>query len=365
MNKKYQNPVLAAGKENQMAASNAPRSGGPTGHPSSSADIKRLLNTAKIKSEPREPAVQAIKVENVSSSSGSKEASSFGVPAATSTFREDIAPEKKGQQKRIWCLADFDIGRALGRGKFGNVYLAREKQTMFVVALKVLFKKQIKSLNVEHQVRREIEIQAHLRHPNILRLYGYFHDDDRIYMILEYAPRGTLYMAQQKMPENRFSEKDTAVFIHSLASALIYLHDKQIIHRDLKPENLLLGFNNQLKIADFGWSVIEQSSKRTTICGTLDYLPPEMVQGQSHDKNVDIWCLGVLCYELLVGKAPFLAPNYNETYLKISKCQYTIPDFVSKSAANLISKLLVLRPDRRLPLAGVLKHPWIMVYNEQ
>lgn len=99
-----------------------------------------------------------------------------------------------------------------------------------------------------------------------------------IYVLMIYCLPGTLYMAQQKMPDKRFTEKDTAVFIHSLASALIYLHEKQIIHRDLKPENLLLGFNNQLKIADFGWSVIEQSSKRTTICGTLDYLPPEMVR---------------------------------------------------------------------------------------
>ena len=302
---------------------------------------------------------------------GSTVENKFGAaPLVPSTFNNNnndgqVANDGKSQPtRRTWCLADFDIGRALGRGKFGNVYLAREKQTMFVVALKVLFKKQIKSLNVEHQVRREIEIQSHLRHPNILRLYGYFHDADRIYMILEYAPRGTLYMAQQKMPDKRFSEKDTAVFIHSLASALIYLHEKQVIHRDLKPENLLLGFNNQLKIADFGWSVIEPNSKRTTICGTLDYLPPEMVQGDSHDKNVDIWCLGVLCYELLVGKAPFLAENYNETYLKISKCQYVIPEFVSKSASNLISKLLVVKPERRLPLAEVLKHPWMQVYNE-
>lgn len=266
--------------------------------------------------------------------------------------------------KRVWCLDNFDIGRALGRGKFGNVYLAREKETHFVVALKVLFKKQIQSMNVEHQVRREIEIQAHLRHENILRLYGYFHDETRIYMILEYAPKGTLYMAQQKQPEKRFSEGETAFFVKSLASALVYLHEKHVIHRDIKPENLLLGYNNQLKIADFGWSVKEQNSKRMTVCGTLDYLPPEMVQGKEHDKNVDIWCLGVLCYELLVGKAPFLAPDHTDTYRKISKGHYQLPLFVSKSASNLIHKLLVLQPDQRLPLPEVMKHPWIVLYTE-
>lgn len=92
--------------------------------------------------------------------------------------------------KQKWTLSDFDIGKPLGKGKFGNVYLAREKKSKFLVALKVLFKSAIKNFNNEHQVRREIEIQSHLRHPNILRMYGYFHDESRVYLILEYAPFG-------------------------------------------------------------------------------------------------------------------------------------------------------------------------------
>ncbi len=129
----------------------------------------------------------------------------------------------------------LNTGTPLGRGKFGNVYLAREKTTRYVVALKVMFKKQIVQNAVEHQVRREIEIQSHLRHPNILRLYGYFHDDTRIYLILEYAPNGTLYKELQTHPDKRLDEKTTANYISSLASALIYLHQKHIIHRDIKP----------------------------------------------------------------------------------------------------------------------------------
>lgn len=174
-----------------------------------------------------------------------------------------------------WQLSNFDIGRPLGRGKFGNVYLAREKDTKFVVALKVMFKLQIQSNNVEHQVRREIEIQSHLRHPNILRLYGYFHDATRIYLILEYAPKGALYKELQAHPNKRLDEKRTAGYILSLADALNYLHERNVIHRDIKPENLLLGHNGELKIADFGWSVHEPNSARTTLCGTVDYLPPE------------------------------------------------------------------------------------------
>lgn len=177
-------------------------------------------------------------------------------------------------------FTQYDPFHSIFQGKFGNVYLAREKDTKFVVALKVLFKKQIHRDNVEHQVRREIEIQSHLRHPNILRLYGYFHDASRIYLILEYAPEGALYKELQDQPNKRFDEQRTATYILSLADALIYLHERDVIHRDIKPENLLLGHKGVLKIADFGWSVHEPNSSRTTLCGTVDYLPPE-----SEDNN--------------------------------------------------------------------------------
>lgn len=203
--------------------------------------------------------------------------------------------DSSNSQSKSWSLVNFDIGRPLGRGKFGNVYLAREKETKFVIALKVLFKKQIASQGIEHQVRREIEIQSHLRHPNILRMYGFFHDDQRIYLILEYAAGGTLFNAMKK--EGKFPELKAAKYIKSMISALSYLHDRMIIHRDIKPENLLLGHDDQLKIADFGWSVFEPNSLRTTLCGTMDYLSPEMVQGKPHAKAVDLWSLGVLTYE--------------------------------------------------------------------
>ncbi|XP_055715110.1 aurora kinase C [Phlebotomus papatasi] len=267
------------------------------------------------------------------------------------------------KSKKVWSLSNFDIGRLLGRGKFGNVYIAREKETKFVVALKVLFKKQIQDSGVEHQVRREIEIQSHLRHSNILRMYGYFHDDARIYLILEYAPKGTLFAAQKQQPNNRFEEAQTAGYIKSLASALIYLHEKNVIHRDIKPENLLLGYKGELKIADFGWSVHEMNSMRTTLCGTLDYLPPEMIQGKPHTKTVDLWNLGVLCYELLCGEAPFMAEGYAETYKKISRLDYKVPPYVSKPAVHLMSQLLVLNPDGRLPLPQVMMHPWILLHT--
>ncbi|XP_076234055.1 aurora kinase C [Calliopsis andreniformis] len=274
--------------------------------------------------------------------------------------KEENNAKNKNQSEKRWVLSDFEIGRPLGKGKFGNVYLAREKKSKFVIAMKVLFKSQIEKADVAHQVRREIEIQTHLRHPNILKMYGYFHDDKRVYLILEYAPNGELFKKLNAQPEKRFDEVTTATYISQLADALIYCHSKKVIHRDIKPENLLLGIKGELKMADFGWSVHAPSSRRNTLCGTLDYLPPEMIVGKTHDHTVDIWGLGVLCYECLVGTPPFLAKTYEATYMKIKKAQYKFPDYVSQGARDLISKLLVVDPDRRLPLYDVLKHPWLV-----
>jgi aurora kinase A len=223
--------------------------------------------------------------------------------------------------------------------------------------LKVLFKSQLQKSAVEHQLRREIEIQSHLRHPHILRLYGYFYDATRVYLILEYAPRGELYKELQK--QQKFNDARAATFIFQLADALMYCHSKKVIHRDIKPENLLMGLRGELKIADFGWSVHAPSSRRATLCGTLDYLPPEMIEAKLHDETVDLWSLGVLCYEFLVGKPPFEADGNNETYRRISKVEFSFPSHVSPGARDLITKLLRHDPAKRLPLIDVMRHPWV------
>ncbi|XP_064910934.1 aurora kinase C-like isoform X1 [Columba livia] len=274
-----------------------------------------------------------------------KENADPGVPSLPEVRREEpLPPERRPgaaplqpialqaspPPQRTFTLDDFEIGRPLGKGKFGSVYLAREQSTKFLVALKILFKSQVEKEGVEHQLRREIEIMAHLQsgststavsggggHPNILRLYNYFHDERRVFLILEYAPGGELYKELQR--QGRFDATRTATLMEEAADALLYCHGKKVIHRDIKPENLLLGLMGELKIADFGWSVHAPSLRRRTLCGTLDYLPPEMVEGREHDEKVDLWCLGVLCYELLVGHPPFESPSHNETYHRITK----------------------------------------------
>ncbi|KAL9245306.1 hypothetical protein vseg_018972 [Gypsophila vaccaria] len=260
---------------------------------------------------------------------------------------------------RNWSLADFEIGKPLGKGKFGRVYLAREINSKYIVAIKVIFKEQIEKYRLHHQLRREMEIQMSLRHPNVLRLFGWFHDDDRIFLILEYAFGGELYKELRRcrfLPENQ-----AATYIASLTEALAYCHDKNVIHRDIKPENLLLDHEGRLKIADFGWSV-QSRNKRHTMCGTLDYLAPEMVENKAHDYAVDNWTLGILCYEFLYGVPPFEAESQRDTFRRIRMVDLNFPSApeVSSDAKNLITKLLVKDSSKRLSLRKILEHPWII-----
>lgn len=278
-------------------------------------------------------------------------------PTSSQKEKEDFA--SKAQKGKQWSLKDFEIGKPLGRGKFGAVYLAREKVSKYIVAIKVLHKSQLVKAGVEHQLRREIEIQSHLRNRNILRMYGYFYDAKRIYLILEYSPGGELY--KRLMAKGRFNERTSARYISDLATALDYCHDKHVIHRDIKPENLLIGAQGEIKIADFGWSVHAPTSRRNTLCGTLDYLPPEMVEGREHDANVDIWSLGILLYEFLVGTPPFEAEGHSATYRRISRVDLKFPPrMVPEDAQDLIRRLLVKDPKQRMPLKDIPKHPWVV-----
>ncbi|XP_073042407.1 serine/threonine-protein kinase Aurora-3-like [Primulina eburnea] len=260
--------------------------------------------------------------------------------------------------KKQWTIDDFEIGKPLGKGKFGRVYLAREIKSKYIVALKVIFKVQIEKYRLFHQLRREMEIQISLRHPNVLRLYGWFHDDERIFLILEYAHGGELYKELRK--SHLLPERQAATYIASLTQALAYCHEKHVIHRDIKPENLLLDHEGRLKIADFGWSV-QSRSKRHTMCGTLDYLAPEMVENKAHDYSVDNWTLGVLCYEFLYGVPPFEAESQSDTFRRIMKVDLSFPSTpeVSAEAKNLISQLLVKDSSKRLSLQKIMEHPWI------
>lgn len=306
--------------------------------------------------------------------------SSSTLPSDESILQRLSNPPFYEQPKpRDFHLGMFEIGKPLGKGKFGRVYLAKERTNAFVCALKVLHKSELQQGKVEKQVRREIEIHSNLRHPNILRFYGHFHDSKRIFLILEYAGKGELYKHLRR--ENKFQEWKAAQYIAQMAAALTYLHKKHVMHRDIKPENILVGIHGEIKISDFGWSVHAPNNRRNTMCGTLDYLPPEMIKPGSQEnfysEKVDLWSLGVLTYEFLVGEAPF-EDTPIMTQRRIARGEMTIPSFVSPEAKNLIQRvsllqeikldltvlilfqLLILDPEKRISLDDIQKHPWII-----
>ena len=273
---------------------------------------------------------------------------SKGASSASSTkAREEGAlnfssgtPFYEQPQPKNFHLGKFEIGKPLGKGKFGRVYLAKERSSGFVCALKVLHKSELQQGKVEKQVRREIEIHSNLRHPNILRFYGHFHDSKRVFLILEFAGKGELYKHLRK--ETKFPEWKAAQYIAQMAAALKYLHKKHVMHRDIKPENILVGIHGEIKISDFGWSVHAPTNRRNTMCGTLDYLPPEMIKPGSQEnfysEKVDLWSLGVLTYEFLVGEAPF-EDTPIMTQRRIARGEMTVPNFVSSEAKNLIQRV--------------------------
>ena len=265
---------------------------------------------------------------------------------------------------KIFNLQDFEIGKKLGKGQFGTVYLVREKKSKFICALKCISKKKLLNSRAEIQLRREIEIQSHLHHKNILRFFGFFWDDKRIYLIIEYAPNGELFKEIQKSPNTRFSEEKSVNYILQICDALEYIHKKHVIHRDIKPENILNSLGT-LKLADFGWSIHAPSNKRKTFCGTLDYLPPEMLENHKHDEWVDLWCLGVLIYEFCAGKPPFESDTQIKTINKIKNLDLKFPPYFSKELKDIISKLLKKRPMERINLEQVKEHPWIKKYSSK
>lgn len=270
-------------------------------------------------------------------------------------------------ERKQWSLEDFRFVKELGQGRFGKVVKAKERHTNYTVALKILHKSQLSKLNAEVQLRREIEIQSELDHPNILRLYGFFYDENRIYLILEYAPGGELYK-KLKSAGGTFDERRAARYTYALASAIRHCHSKGVIHRDIKPENLLLDADDNLKIADFGWSVhAVRNNRRGTVCGTLDFLAPEMCEGQRYDASVDVWSIGVLLYEMLFGAPPFEESTEFHTKERIKLVDLAFPSDVdvSEDAKHLIKSLLRRQPEKRLSLAKVLSHPWIVRHVHQ
>ena len=222
-----------------------------------------------------------------------------------------IEQEEKTQHKG-WRKEDFAIHKPLGNGRFASVYLATEKTSKVQVAIKEIKKKFVLKHEFVHQLRREVEIQNRLKHPNIIRLFGYFQDQNSIYLVQELASSGSLYEHLQKRGKLNLAEVRSLAF--QLLSALHYLEERKVMHRDVKLENILLDSNLNPKLSDFGWSVHSVSASRRSFCGTVLYLAPELVDRESYSSKVDIWSTGILIFETATGKPPFFGKDNKETF---------------------------------------------------
>ena len=269
---------------------------------------------------------------------------------------EGLEPEIK--------ISDFEQLANLGTGGYGKVNLYRHKITGAEYAIKLIDKTKFENKLQKDLFSREVEMMYKIKHPNIVRLYTHFEDESNCYIALEYIKKGNLYSYTQSMPNKVLDAASTANFVVDLVSSLYYLHNMTppIIHRDIKPENLLLGNNGHLKLTDFGGSNYLEGKVRYTTAGTQLYHSPEMLLKKGYDTRVDIWAIGVLIFELLVGRPPFVSDGQHSIEDNIVHGRVNWPNSMNLLAKNLITKLLKLDPDQRPTLEEILQHQFILDY---
>ena len=249
----------------------------------------------------------------------------------------------------------------LGFGSFGRVYLVTNNFTKKKYALKVINKhKLIQAYGDCKLIYNEVELHSKLNHRNIIRLYNKQETDDEIQILLEYAENGNLFNLIQK--ENGLDEFKAYKYFIQMVNAVHFLHQNNIIHRDIKPENILFGKNNLLKLCDFGWAKELTVNNRSTFCGTMEYMAPEIVGSEKYDFSVDVWSLGILLYELIMGHSPFRSKKDRNIMVKI-KIHDLVFDKnknISKECIDLINGLLDANPVKRLKLKDIFEHPWVI-----
>ena len=270
---------------------------------------------------------------------------------------------RSGEEQEI-KKSDFEFEKKLGDGAFGHVWKVCHRQTKQVYALKQVAKEKV--IKMQNQFKREVYIMYNLNHPHIAKLFNHFEDEKSFYLILEFAEGGNLFHRLHR--QKHFLECEAAQYFREVLAAVNYLHSHNpaIIHRDIKPENILLDKEGRVKLTDFGWSNYfgDEVEPRTTICGTPEYLPPEMVEHRIHDTSADIWCLGVLLYEMLVGHTPFKSQAKKNMLINISMCKPKFPLSFPPQARDLISKMLLKSTSDRLKVPEIMQHPWLQSIPE-
>ncbi|GAB9468808.1 hypothetical protein Gpo141_00006115 [Globisporangium polare] len=236
-------------------------------------------------------------------------------------------------------IGHYRLGKTLGIGSFGKVKLAEHEITGHKVAIKILNRNKIRSLDMSEKVRREISLLRKMRHPHIIRLYEVIDTPTDIFMVLEYVAGGELF--DYIVSKGRLAPEEARHFFHQIISGVEYCHFHRIVHRDLKPENLLLDADNNVKIADFGLSnVMEDGDFLRTSCGSPNYAAPEVISGSF---------------------LPFDDESIPNLFKKIRGGMYSLPSHLSEMARDLIPRMLVVDPMKRITIPEIRQHPWFQI----
>ncbi|XP_028164457.1 serine/threonine-protein kinase polo isoform X1 [Ostrinia furnacalis] len=246
--------------------------------------------------------------------------------------------------------------RFFGKGGFAKCYEIQDLANHQVYAGKIVSKKLMVKTSQKEKMAQEISIHRSLQHKHVVGFHSFFEDSLNIYIILELCKRRSMMELHKR--RKAITEPETRFYMHQILLGVQYLHSKRIIHRDLKLGNLFLDDDLHVKIGDFGLAArIEyEGERKQTLCGTPNYIAPEILTKKGHSFEVDIWSLGCIMYTLLVGKPPFETSTLKDTYKRIKQCEYRIPSSLRKPAASMIVLQLQSNPARRPSVDKLLQH---------
>ncbi|KAI3470980.1 hypothetical protein Pfo_027643 [Paulownia fortunei] len=268
------------------------------------------------------------------------------------SFSEKIILEKSTIQvdnnsEKTVGLEDFEFLKLVGQGAFGKVYQVRKTGSSEIFAMKVMRKDKIMEKNHAEYMKAERDILTKIDHPFIVQLRYSFQTKYRLYLVLDFVNGGHLFF--QLYHQGLFREDLARIYAAEIVSAVCHLHAHGVMHRDLKPENILLDVEGHAMLTDFGLAKqFDEKTRSNSMCGTLEYMAPEIILGKGHDKAADWWSAGILLYEMLTGKPPFVGGNRHKIQQKILKDKIKLPAFLSSDAHSLIKGLLQKEASKRL-----------------